>query len=276
MSDDAEGFPLAPKSAELTQLVEFARSDLPSDEQWAALTAQLAGVWGAGAGGGGDQAGLEQPGLDQTSGPISHVSPTAAKTGAGGQAGAAGGVKAASQASIVLPGVAKVAGFAALAGALASGVWFASSPAAPVVPPTLMTTAPIASAPIASAPSVAAEVRVEAAAPELHDLETSAPEPKPLSVANGPSKVAAGASELSLLTRARDQLSKDPEQSLALCRQHQRMYPHGQLAQEREVLLIEALGRLNREKEAGRRRTQFGKTFPDSPHQSRIKQGSGN
>lgn len=81
----------------------------------------------------------------------------------------------------------------------------------------------------------------------------------------------AAPSELSLLARARESLTSNPERTLALCRRHAQLYPQGQLAQEREVLLIEALERLKRDKEAAQRRQEFGKLFPDSPHQSRVK-----
>lgn len=233
--------------------MEFARSDLPSDEQWAALTAQMANLWGG-----------ETAGLDQPDAPISHVSPAS-------KAGAGGATKAAAGAGAALPGVAKVAGIAALAGALASGAWFASSSTAPKTPT------------LATAPSVVASPSHAAVSeqPKPPSIEPNSPEAPALaaeevahasSAISAPQKAAAPPSELRLLKHAREQLAKNPGQSLALCRQHQRLYPNGQLAQEREVLLIEALTRLNRDREAGQRRTQFGKAFPDSAHQSRVEQ----
>jgi hypothetical protein len=254
VSDSSDNLPpIEPKSAELADLVEFARSDLPTDEQWAALTAQMSNVWG----------GESTAGFDQPEAPISHVSP-AAKAGSG--------VKAASSASVALPGVAKVAGVAALAGALASGAWFASNTSVTRGPAAITTAVTVVEPSAASEPESAQSPALES---WLQAADAPAPTtPNTATAVSASSKSTAPPSELRLLTRARDQLSKNPEQALASCRQHQRLYPNGQLAEEREVLLIEALSRLNRDREAGQRRTQFGKTFPDSAHQSRVKQGS--
>lgn len=261
MSNEHDDLPsLEPKSSELTELVEFARSDLPSDEQWAALTAQMANIWQAPPTAGGDP--LE--------GPISGVSP-AAKA-------ASGGGKAAVGAGVGLPAAVKVAGVAVLSGALASGLWFAAKPA------PLPESKSVASAPSQVEPAPEGQTPPATVLPETPAVDVSqagaeaslaAREPAPKTQATlGPSK--APPSELRLLTQARDQLGKNPQQSLALCREHQRRYPQGQLAQEREVLMIEALTRLRRDQEASQRRNQFGKTFPDSPHQSRVKQGTDN
>lgn len=288
MSDTFDNLPpLEPASSELTDLINFARSDLPTEEQWAALSAHVADVWGSevptSADSSAQSAATESPAAESPAGelPAGQLQPQQVSSGAE----VAGGVKVAAPLTTTAPLGVKVVGVAALAGALASGVWFG----------TERSSVPRAQA-VASAPS-AESARV----PELELQPGTAFEPSAepavaprLEVASPPSDatrepdvraadeaarapqppVATKPSELGLLTRARDQLNRNPEQSLALCRQHQRLYPRGQLAQEREVLMIEALTRLKREREANQRRTQFGKTFPDSPHQSRVKQGS--
>jgi hypothetical protein len=43
------------------------------------------------------------------------------------------------------------------------------------------------------------------------------------------------------------------------------------LAQEREVLAIEALSRLNRSEEANRRAGAFKDTYPDSAHREKVR-----
>jgi len=76
--------------------------------------------------------------------------------------------------------------------------------------------------------------------------------------------------ELHLLRQAQRELNTNAAKTVELCRQHARAFPDGQLAQEREVLLIEALRRLNRDTEAKRRQQRFEDEYPGSALQPRV------
>jgi hypothetical protein len=52
--------------------------------------------------------------------------------------------------------------------------------------------------------------------------------------------------------------------------EHAKAYPNGALAQEREVIAIEALVKLGRRDEAAKRATGFHKSFPQSSHGERV------
>jgi hypothetical protein len=73
-----------------------------------------------------------------------------------------------------------------------------------------------------------------------------------------------------LLERARRALSSDPNRALALTREHARSYPKGVLAEEREVIAIEALKRLGRGGEADTRRGTFEEQYPESAHRRNL------
>jgi hypothetical protein len=77
-------------------------------------------------------------------------------------------------------------------------------------------------------------------------------------------------SEVELLGRARDSLASNPAEALALTRQSATQFPGGALAQEREVLAIEALRRLGRLDEARARRDRFLSAYPGSVHRQRL------
>lgn len=76
--------------------------------------------------------------------------------------------------------------------------------------------------------------------------------------------------ELALLDRARRVLAKDPQRAFALAADHQRHYAAGQFAEERELLAIEALMRLDRADAAQRRARQFRRAHPNSVHAHRL------
>jgi outer membrane protein assembly factor BamD (BamD/ComL family) len=100
-------------------------------------------------------------------------------------------------------------------------------------------------------------------------------EPTPTTTENAPrppqaKPAAAGPSEASLLQRAQAALRGDPARALTLTQEHRRRYPHGKLSQEREVIAIEALSRLGRSSEAGKRAEDFGKSYPGSAHQKKV------
>jgi hypothetical protein len=80
----------------------------------------------------------------------------------------------------------------------------------------------------------------------------------------------AGDSEVKTLQYAQDALGTNPALTLTRCDDHRRRFPSGALAQEREVLAIDALLRIGRAAEANARARQFAKSYPTSSHLSRI------
>ena len=83
-----------------------------------------------------------------------------------------------------------------------------------------------------------------------------------------------GASEAALLEKARRLLGSAPATALALTNEHQTRFPRGVLSQEREVIAIEALRRLQRTAEADARAAAFAKAFPGSAHQRVVGEAS--
>ncbi|MDF2694800.1 MAG: hypothetical protein K0S65_3183 [Labilithrix sp.] len=78
-------------------------------------------------------------------------------------------------------------------------------------------------------------------------------------------------SEGALLHRAHAaMIAIEPAQALQLTAEHLRRFPNGVLAQEREVIAIEALARLGRADEAQSHATTFFLTYPRSPYRSRV------
>lgn len=77
--------------------------------------------------------------------------------------------------------------------------------------------------------------------------------------------------ELSLLEQAQRVLRSDPGRALGLANRDARIYPMGALAQEREVIAIEALAQLGRHSEASARAARFFQTFPGSAHGTRVR-----
>lgn len=78
------------------------------------------------------------------------------------------------------------------------------------------------------------------------------------------------AAEIALLKKAQDALRSDALEALRLAEEHARRYRRGSLAEEREVIAIEALVRLRRTSEAEARARAFANAFPDSAHQRRV------
>jgi hypothetical protein len=112
--------------------------------------------------------------------------------------------------------------------------------------------------------------------PDATEL-TPSDTPVPGSVDRTPgraSRPAVAASEARLLQRAQSLLAQNPERALELAQQHAKQFPQGQLAQEREVIRIEALRRLGREGQAEKVGRDFEQRFPDSPHRRKLDQSS--
>jgi hypothetical protein len=104
-----------------------------------------------------------------------------------------------------------------------------------------------------SAPSVAVPAPTHAAS---HAVVAAAP-PDP-------------ALEVSLLQDAHDALATSPELALAKCAEQERLFPKSTVAQEREVIAIDALLRLHRDTEARGRAAAFSAHFPGSASQRRV------
>jgi hypothetical protein len=77
-------------------------------------------------------------------------------------------------------------------------------------------------------------------------------------------------SEADLLGQAQAALSSDPARALALSERHRSHFAHPLLTQEREVIAVEALGRLGRAGEAKARGERFLRLFPASAYRSKI------
>lgn len=80
----------------------------------------------------------------------------------------------------------------------------------------------------------------------------------------------AAPTELELLDEAQAALATSPSRALTLARQHAQRYPDGAFAQEREVVAIDALVRLDRRDEARSRAERFHARWPSSAHGRRV------
>jgi hypothetical protein len=133
----------------------------------------------------------------------------------------------------------------------------------------------VASAPAASAEDVAVPVTsLPFAAPPT--LRPSVALASPAASANvvpqaPPAQQEAPAeSEIALLQAAKVALRDDPAAALALADRHARRFAAGALAQEREVIAVEALVALGRADDARDRGARFERDFPQSAHRLRI------
>jgi hypothetical protein len=86
----------------------------------------------------------------------------------------------------------------------------------------------------------------------------------------GPSAPSMPVTEISIVTSAHHAVASDPARALDLTREHELRFPGGALAQEREVIAIQALLRLGRRSDAETRAAQFRAQFPCSAHARRI------
>jgi hypothetical protein len=139
-------------------------------------------------------------------------------------------------------------------------------------------------------PSAPSETRVMPPAPQPSpaELAPSAPAagpatPESASVgAPGTAPPAAKAgpsqpveSEAAFLERARATLATSPARALSLANLHRSRYPSGVLAQEREVIAIEALKRLGRADDAARRSGDFSNRYPGSAYGRKLDASTG-
>jgi hypothetical protein len=72
------------------------------------------------------------------------------------------------------------------------------------------------------------------------------------------------------VSRAQRALDANPALALSLAERHRALFPEGALAQEREVIAVEALRALRRPDEAEARARRFRARYPDSAHLPRV------
>jgi len=155
--------------------------------------------------------------------------------------------------------------------ALGGIAWLWSREPAPAV---VTVTAPAPAAVVhpagpASPPAQSAARPEPAAAP----LPEPTPRPEPAARAAAlprPAVAEQPPDELTLLRAAQAQLASAPGQALETLAEHERHFPQGALAQEREVLAVDALLSLGRLTEARVRADALPAAFPDTPHRRRL------
>jgi hypothetical protein len=233
--------PESRSSPTLRALLRAGRSELPDDDRIETIDARAVAVAGTALVG------------------ATHGGPAAPGTGA--VAGATAGLKVGGAAKVC------VAVLVALGGAGGGYAWTSHraiehSAAAP---------------PARSSDSLAAVLSGTRSPPPAPTSIPADPVPVPepsQQFANPPAPSAEGAggtaAEVSLLESAEDALSSSPELALSLADRHAARFPHGALAQEREVIAIEALLRLGRVEAARGRAERFYRSFPQSAHRTRI------
>jgi hypothetical protein len=158
--------------------------------------------------------------------------------------------------------VAKGAAIAAIAVIAGGGLFMASRSASEQSAPV---EAPSETAVTAPAPP---ERRAPAIVPILPAPVTTSASPAP--PAHAEPAPPRGPSEVELLRQAQSALSKDPKRALALTQEHKRRFPDGALVQEREVIAVDALGRLGDREQAKKRADEFDRRYPDSAHRRKV------
>jgi hypothetical protein len=78
------------------------------------------------------------------------------------------------------------------------------------------------------------------------------------------------AGEAKLLNEAHAAMATDPRKALAIASEHTKRYPRGQLAAERELILVQALIKLGRVREAEARGRALRKSTPSSIYSERL------
>jgi hypothetical protein len=117
-----------------------------------------------------------------------------------------------------------------------------------------------------AAPSITAAPSVAADTPSAQP--STEPSPAPRTEQRSSAEL-----EVALLERARSALKSNPQHALSLTVEHKLRFPGGALAQEREVIAIEALKRLGRSDQASLRAGEFEKNYPGSAHRRKLDAG---
>jgi hypothetical protein len=246
----------------VAKLLESAAEDGPSPAALGKLSARLAAAGllaphGGPGGGGGDGGGGQAPHAPQAP----HAGPTSAPVPTSSVAASLATPAALGAKAILLGavGVAAVGGGAFQAGRLVER--HAQEQARAV---TVAKVEPVAvPAPVPPPPEPAPSEPAPEPAPKA-----VAPAPRP---PRAPTETANPDQEAELLTRALAASGqKDWRLALAVAEQHAHRFPHGALAQEREMIAIEALLGLHRGDQAKRRADAFRKQWPTSTHLVRL------
>ncbi len=226
---------------DLRAMLRAGAKDVPDEARLAAIAAKLGPIVG-GPGGGG---------------------PSGGPSGGGGAAGH-GAAKAVAAKGLAAGAKLKLAALALVAGGVVAGAGtlahrVSKNEAAVVAPPSSVALVESAPLPPALTPLPSSEA-VSAPATVVR------PRPAPSATEDDP------AEEVRLLERAQDALRRSPSDALALCAEHQRRFAHPTLAQEREVIAIEALERAGRHDEARARADRFAASYPQSTHLRRVRE----
>lgn len=180
-------------------------------------------------------------------------------SGSGGGPGGGGGVGLAGKAGLLLV-VAGVATTAFLLGRQSVPPEPPAPPAPAVAPPTVEPRAPVP--PIANAPPVEP--------PPPASAKAAAPVPPRAQPPPPPSAPAAANEDADYELLQRAMQSPSADEKLKLAEEHGARFPKSSLAQEREVLAIDALVKLGRKDEARARLERFAKQWPTSAHLVRL------
>jgi hypothetical protein len=231
--------------AELRALVATGRADGPSAEQLERLAGRIAPLVGITA------AALVVP----TPAPALAVAPASpAPLTAAGALGKVAAAKLAWSGALKLAATACVLGAGYFVLAPAAREAKPASHSVATAPAVVQAPAPIAApTPMLEAP-VEAPVAAPVAAPTVREKPASKPLVRP--------------SELELIHRAE---RAEPAAALAALRTHERLYPDGMLAQEREVLVIRSLLALSRRPDAEARAASMASRYPGSAHLRRVR-----
>jgi hypothetical protein len=144
-------------------------------------------------------------------------------------------------------------------------------------PPAPTVAAPTAAPPEPARPSAPVEAPpvVESAPSPSAAPSATAPAPGSDAAAKQPSSGSThpATTEAVLLEGARSVLGSNPARALQLTDEHRARFPSGVLAQEREVIAIEALKRLGRADAAARRVEAFARRYPGSAYLKKLDAG---
>jgi hypothetical protein len=185
---------------------------------------------------------------------------------AGGGGGAAAGGAGAAKASVA-PAAAKIGAMSAsMKLATAAAVALAIGGGAIVVPKILSpSTSAVTVAPTTSAASSSA-TSSSTMSLSLPPASASVAPPSPFASMKPLDIPQCNADqETKAIQQAQDSLKTDPDYALAQCDDAAKLFPNCTLAQEREVIAIDALTRLGRMPEAKARAQKFHADFPNSP-----------
>jgi hypothetical protein len=236
------GDPRSNSPEDLKRLIQAGQSDVPAKERLRGVADRLGfGLGAAGASGAKGAAGV--------------LGSTAAKTGvlavlvlgAGAGTLAVSHLARAPSTTILAPNRTDESARPRLEAKVALRPSSAESPPGSALPPTMATTPIVRSPPSTVTPIGGQNGKIATA-----------------------SVSASNDTEFSLLEQAQRALRSDPQRALDLTDRDIQLYPTGPLAQEREVIAIEALVQRGRRDEARARAARFFEAFPGSAHGPRI------